>query len=169
MSTERPPHPGKLLPSPRPFFLEPVPTGHGEAVHVVQEVDVTQHRHYEGRMALRQTSDALQAFTVWDLGLPGLGIPHGPRQSRVARRWPVIWVISLAEERHCVGPSHGPRSTQPPTLGSHLRRKEISERMARRVAHSRLGACSNAQSTTGKSPGLRHSLWFQRRGRVRCR
>lgn len=55
-----------------------VPTSHGEAVHVVQEVDVTQHRHYEGRMALGQTSDALQTLAVRDLVLPGLGIPQGP-------------------------------------------------------------------------------------------
>lgn len=159
MSTERRPHPGELLPCPCPFFQMAVHTSHGEAVHVVQEVDVTQHSHYEGRMALRQTSDALQALAVRDLGLPGLRIPHGPWHSRVARRWPIIWVISLAEERRRVGPCHGSRRMQPPTLRSHLRRKKVGERTARRVAHSRLGECSDAQSKTVESPGLRHSLW----------
>lgn len=53
MSAERQPHPGELLPCLCSFFGASVPTSHGEAIHVVQEVDVAQHHHYEGRMAPR--------------------------------------------------------------------------------------------------------------------
>lgn len=50
---EESPYPGELLPSLCPFFGVSVPTSDGEAVHVVQEIDVAQHHHYEGRMAPR--------------------------------------------------------------------------------------------------------------------
>jgi hypothetical protein len=110
MCRPRRPHPGHLLPSPS-FHpsRKSVPTGHGEAIHVVQEVDVAQHGHYESRTARRQTRDALQPLLVRDLRLRGLRDPHGTWQSRSAGHRPVIRVIRLAEEGRRVGSGHGPR------------------------------------------------------------
>lgn len=50
-------------------LLPEVGTSHGEAVHVIEEVDVAQHGHYESRAARRQARDALQPLPVRDLGI----------------------------------------------------------------------------------------------------
>ena len=116
---------GSPTQDPAPFpssnFLPEVSTSHGEAVHVVEEVDVTQHGHYESRTARRQARDALQSFLVRELGILGLRIPHGPRQPWGAGRRPVVCVIRLAEEGRGVGPGHGPGGPRPPALRSHRR------------------------------------------------
>lgn len=101
--------------------LRLAPTGHGEAVHVVQEVDVAQHTYDESRPGRRQAGDALQPLLIWHLGLSGLWVSQGPRQAQGARHWPIIWVICLAEEGRGVRPGHSPGEPHRPALRSHQR------------------------------------------------
>lgn len=156
MGWPRQPHLRDPAPIPLSNFLPEVSTSHGEAVHVVKEVDVAQHGHYESRTARRQARDALQSLPVWDFGILGLRVPHGPRQPRGAGRRPVVRVIRLAEEGRGVGPGHGPGGrarprygpTDDPTCeGRRLEKGGWREPRRGKCARTPRGACPEAQST----------------------
>lgn len=101
---------------------------------------------------------------------PDFGFPMGPGNPGWPGAGPSSGSSAWLRKGAVSDPAMVPGESQPPTLRSYLRRKEVGERTARRLAHYRLGAWSDAQCTTAKSPGLRHSLWFrQRRAHRRCR
>lgn len=79
MGSKRQPHLWDPFPFPSSYFHPEISTSHGEAVHVVEEVDIAQHGHYESRTARRQARDALQPLPVRDLWILGLWVPHVPR------------------------------------------------------------------------------------------